>query len=135
MVALQGVAQRFMMLLEHDSQDIFEQSIWGLGNIAGDGIGLRDFLLAQGLMDRLIQVLGNRRKSSSFPVSLYLSFLSLPAAPDPCQYHLHTSVWVSGDELRLSSIRNCVWLISNLARGKPKPPFDRVSVVGAFSLL
>jgi importin subunit alpha-1 len=56
----------FCQLLEHPNADICEQSIWALGNIAGDGPPHRDLLLSMGLAGKM-QALLEREIGSPTP--------------------------------------------------------------------
>lgn len=42
-------------LLRHSVQDIVVQAVWGLGNIAGDCVELRDMVLGAGVLDAILQ--------------------------------------------------------------------------------
>jgi importin subunit alpha-6/7 len=86
-----GVVPAMAPLILSSSDDLAEQAIWALGNIAGDGPHHRDVILkSTGALDSLCSVLSK--------------------SPPP----------------KSSLVRNAVWLISNLCRGKPEPSFDDV---------
>ena len=45
----------FIELLSSESEDVQEQAVWALGNIAGDGPELRDRVLGSGILPPLLQ--------------------------------------------------------------------------------
>lgn len=45
----------FMKLLESPHQNVCEQAVWALGNIIGDGPGLRDFVIQHGVVKPLLK--------------------------------------------------------------------------------
>jgi hypothetical protein len=69
-------------------EDVREQAIWALGNIAGDSYLYRDAILGTGAMQTMLQMTMSEKK--------------------------------------LTLLRNTVWCISNLCRGKPQPNFEQV---------
>ena len=75
--------------------EIREQSIWALGNIAGDSPETRNRVLANGALDRLIEELSKKLLNTNTD----------------------------------SLMRNMVWAVANLCRGKPSPEFHLVSPV------
>jgi hypothetical protein len=52
----------FIELLKSPQEDVREQAVWALGNIAGDGPPCRDDVLAQGILEPLLQLLKDSYK-------------------------------------------------------------------------
>lgn len=50
-----GAVPRFRDLLSSSNDDVREQAVWALGNIAGDSPQCRDFVLSHGVMEPLLQ--------------------------------------------------------------------------------
>ena len=46
----------FVQLLGSPNEEVREQAAWALGNVAGDSVGCRDYVLDQGAMQALLQV-------------------------------------------------------------------------------
>ena len=80
----------FVHLLCSKNGDLREQSIWALGNIAGDCSEFRDRILEGG---------------------------------DALKHLLHCIITSS----KLALVKNAIWTVSNLCRGKPAPSFSLVS--------
>ncbi|CAD7951112.1 unnamed protein product [Amoebophrya sp. A120] len=94
-----GGLEAFLQILNSRSalrSELCEQAIWALGNIAGDGPVLRDKLLER----NAIKVLQN-----------------ICSAVTQLQWN---------DKEKTDVLRNVMWLMSNLCRGKPSPPFEVV---------
>ncbi len=51
-----GVISSFLSLLKSSNLEVVEQSIWGLGNIAGDSAKFRDLILQQNGTEELVQI-------------------------------------------------------------------------------
>ena len=54
----------FVHLLDSPNEDVREQAVWALGNIAGDGIGTRDLVLGAGIVEPLLRALTPAAKDS-----------------------------------------------------------------------
>jgi len=54
----------FVMLLSSSSEDVQEQAIWALGNIAGDSPECRDYVISEGIVAPLLQVLNETTRVS-----------------------------------------------------------------------
>lgn len=98
-VVTAGAVPHFIALLSSPDQNVCEQAVWALGNIAGDGPLLRDHTIDQGIIAPLLALTTR-------------------------QFNL-----ANGDKVGQSSsfIRNITWTISNLCRNKnPAPSFEVV---------
>lgn len=66
-VANAGAIPKFINLLKAPSINVSEQSVWALGNIAGDGAATRDEVLRHNAAKTLLAILQNDQ-----PVSFFL---------------------------------------------------------------
>ena len=58
--------ESFIQLLNSPYYELVEQAVWGLGNIAGDGTGLRDHIIDLGAVQPIASYLVSAPKDSSF---------------------------------------------------------------------
>lgn len=92
-----------MALAEAD--DVREQAVWALGNVAGDSPACRDFVLGEDIMEPLLRLLEDARAQAG-----------------------------RGGKEAMSMCRNATWTLSNLCRGK-NPPADFALVSQSLPLL
>jgi len=96
-------------------KEIKEQCIWCLGNIAGDGVDLRLFVLDQAALPPLLKLISDEMNeflaAPSYVVQTATSFPSSPAAKKSHNYNL-------------STLRIAIWALSNFCRGTGKSDLD-----------
>lgn len=66
-VAKAGAIPKFVNLLMSPSINVAEQSVWALGNIAGDGPLTRDEVLKHNTAEVLLEILYKDQPVSAFP--------------------------------------------------------------------
>ncbi|XP_953531.1 importin alpha, putative [Theileria annulata] len=59
-----GAVPKLIALLEAPKEDVREQAIWALGNIAGDSAECRDLVLSLGALKPLLYLMANSQKDS-----------------------------------------------------------------------
>ena len=52
----EGAVAPFIRLLSSPSANVAEQAVWAIGNIAGDGPELRDYVIKNGCVEPLLQL-------------------------------------------------------------------------------
>jgi len=127
-VVEQGALPIFVQLLQSPNDDVREQAVWALGNIAGDSPNFRDLVLQSGGLNPVMTVLRESEKTSMMRNATWtLSNLCRGKPPPPFE-------WVSP---ALGSLANLIystdvevltdacWALSYLSDG----PNERITAV------
>ncbi|CAD7953164.1 unnamed protein product [Amoebophrya sp. A120] len=94
-----GGIDAFLSILQSKQalrQELCEQAVWGLGNIAGDGAQLRDQLVQKNIIPIL--------------QSICSGIIELP--------------WTETE--KENNLKNVLWVMTNCCRGKPAPEFAKI---------
>merc|ERR1719454_1400217 len=127
-VVEQGALPIFVQLLQSPNDDVREQAVWALGNIAGDSPNFRDLVLQSGGLNPIMAVLRESEKTSMMRNATWtLSNLCRGKPPPPFE-------WVSpalgtlahliqtGD---VEVLTDACWALSYLSDG----PNERITAV------
>ena len=80
-----GAHSKFLHVLANSTNvELKEQCVWGLGNIAGDGVHARDMCLSEGALDAILTCFPHHN----------------PAAPHPPKSFLRNAAWAMSNMLR-----------------------------------
>merc|ERR1719207_314577 len=86
-VVEQGALPIFVMLLQSPNDDVREQAVWALGNIAGDSPNFRDLVLQSGGLNPVMTVLRESEKTSMMRNATWtLSNLCRGKPPPPFEW-------------------------------------------------
>lgn len=86
--------------------EVVTQAIWFVGNIAGDSYQMRDFVLSHGALPIILEIITGVAESKCLSGNYRIINFKLA---------------------NVSLMRNAVWTLSNLTRGKPQPSFETVA--------
>jgi hypothetical protein len=123
-----GALPIFVELLRSPSDDVCEQAVWALGNIAGDSPNFRDLVLQSGGLHPIMTVLSKTEKTSMMRNATWaLSNLCRGKPPPPLEWvspalgTLATLVNATDNEV----LTDACWALSYLSDG----PNERISAV------
>merc|ERR1719218_458066 len=127
-VVEQGALPIFVQLLQSPNDDVKEQAVWALGNIAGDSPNFRDLVLQSGGLNPIMTVLRDSDKTSMMRNATWtLSNLCRGKPPPPFE-------WVSPPLAPLANLvyspdyevlADACWALSYLSDG----PDERIAAV------
>jgi HEAT repeat protein len=127
-VVEQGALPIFVQLLQSPNDDVKEQAVWALGNIAGDSPNFRDLVLQSGGLNPIMTVLRESEKTSMMRNATWtLSNLCRGKPPPPFEWvspalgTLANLIYSSDVEV----LTDACWALSYLSDG----PNERISAV------
>lgn len=115
-------------LLKSHNNDIKEQAIWALGNIAGDSSICRDFVLSHDAMNLLLKIIMETSKLSMLRIATWTLSNFCRSKPPPIWNYINSALNIlaqliySTDEEILS---DACWTLSYLSDG----PNDRIQSI------
>eukprot|EP00931_Biecheleriopsis_adriatica_P015911 TRINITY_DN1190_c0_g1_i1.p1 TRINITY_DN1190_c0_g1~~TRINITY_DN1190_c0_g1_i1.p1 ORF type:complete len:534 (+),score=132.55 TRINITY_DN1190_c0_g1_i1:68-1669(+) len=123
-----GALPIFVQLLQSPSEDVVEQAVWALGNIAGDSPNFRDLVLQSGGLGPITALLRKTEKTSVMRNATWtLSNLCRGKPPPPFEWvspALGCLAWlITNSDVEV--LTDACWAISYLSDG----PNERISAV------
>ncbi|KAL7470423.1 hypothetical protein ACHAXS_010646 [Conticribra weissflogii] len=115
-----GAIPYFVQLLSSPSAEVREQSAWCLGNIAGDGTGSRDIVLAAGGMTPLIQNIMKPASNSLFSNCVWTLSNFCRGKPKPDLAQVAPAVPILAEILKgdnISAKVDALWALSYISDG------------------
>jgi|Transcript_82506 hypothetical protein len=127
-VIQEGAVPVFVQLLSSNSDEVKEQAVWALGNIAGDSAKCRDFVLSLGVLEPLICIIQSSRnitmlRNATWTMSNLCRGKPIPDFNQvaPGLPILAQLLWHPDEEV----LTDACWAISYLSDG----PNDRIQAV------
>eukprot|EP00924_Labyrinthula_sp_SR-Ha-C_P015035 maker-scaffold_9-snap-gene-6.50-mRNA-1 protein AED:0.01 eAED:0.01 QI:97/0.66/0.5/1/1/1/4/0/934 len=108
-------------LLKSNNRDILEQTVWVLGNIAGDDVQARDIVLNAGMLPYLLSWMNSCLDASD----------EVEQAPGTSYGEFNLSILPN----KRNFIKIASWTLSNLCDGQPRPVLDIQAVLNTINLL
>lgn len=114
-----GVVKSLIDVLDEENIDLIDQSVWALGNIGGDSEVYRDLIIDYNGGFKIIVLFcrftGVEFKIEESFVALNQNYLSIK------------------ENNKIKMLRNCIWLLSNLLRGRePQPNYRHMKICFEF---
>jgi HEAT repeat protein len=123
-----GAVPVFVQLLSSPAEEVREQAVWALGNIAGDSAKCRDFVLSLNCLEPLLRILQSNPKLSmmrnaTWSLSNLCRGKPIPSFNyiQPAMPTLASFLWHTDEEV----LADACWAISYISDG----PNDRIEAV------
>merc|ERR1712168_400845 len=122
MVVNHGAVPHFVKLLSAEDENVCEQAVWALGNIAGDGSTLRDKVIEAGILKPLLLLAESKTVTEAFlgNITWTISNLCRNKNPSPPQVVSDQSLPVLKKLLQHANrqiITDACWALSYLTDG------------------